>query len=581
MNDIASVMQLIKRRVRPLLPFGWIGLGVMIAAPTVAQDENFSADESCRVFMDPGSADFDISEVPQPAEDVAFPDDAVIGEIIFTRYPIFNENDPRENNILFRAANFLHIDTRPHVLASQLLFEEGDPVNRRQLEESARLLRDTEYLYDARVWPYRICGNRVDVEVVTREVWTLSGGVSFSRSGGNDETKLSIADSNFLGYGKTFSLTSNSSSDRDGIEFNYDDPNVLGSRHTLKLFYADNDDGYHNVLEAERPFYSLDARYAWGVHYSEHEREDDVYERGDEIAAYQNNQRQSEVFFGVSEGWREGVSKRWWFGVHASKEEYSELLSEPAPPDLPQSRETNYPFLRYDFIEEDFIQVSNLNQMHRIEDFNLGRSWSGRLGIADSVFGSDRDRFVYGFNLRNAWQVNDNTLSQLQASLEGFWLYSDNKTESMIWEANWRWYNGVGRKHGTYLALDVRLGRNLWLPEELMLGAEEQLRGYPDRYQRGNRSVVFTAEHRYYTDIHLWRLLRIGGAVFFDVGRAWEPGDEISGATGVLADVGFGLRLASSRAQTRRIIHIDVAFPLQRHSDVDSVQVLLTTKQSF
>lgn len=557
--------------------------GVTFACPATAQDDDSLEDnpEDCQVFVDPGTADFDISSVPQPAEDVEFPEDAVIGEIIFTRYPIFNENDPKENNILFRTANFLHIDTRPHVLASQLLFKEGDPVNRRQLEESARLLRDSDYLYDARVWPYRVCGKRVDVEVVTREVWTLSGGASFSRSGGNDESELSISDSNFLGYGKTFSLSATRSRDRDGVEFRYDDPNVLGSRNTLKLFYADNDDGYDNVVEVERPFYSLDARYAWGFHYLEHERIDDVYERGEEVAAYQFDRRQSEIFFGFSEGWNEGISKRWWFGVHADKQAYAEVASEPAPAELPPARKLNYPFLRYDFIEEDFIQVSNLNQMHRIEDFNLGRSWSLRLGLSDTVFGSDGDRLVYGLTLRNAWQLNEKTLSQLETQINGYWRYKDNQSESVIWETNWRWYNGVGRRSGTYLALDVRVGKNLTIAEELMLGAEEQLRGYPDRYQKGSRSVAFTAEHRYYTDIHLWRLLRVGGAVFFDVGRAWTPGDEMSGATGVLADVGFGLRLASSRAQTKRIIHIDVAFPLQRQSDVDGVQVLLTTKQSF
>lgn len=581
MIDIASVICSANRGLRRAFALLVLGPSLALAPLCIAQDADREVADNCQVFVAPGSANFDISEVPQPAEGVEFPADAVIGEIVFTRYPIFNEDDPEENNILFRTANFLHINTRPQVLASQLLFEEGDPVNRRQLEESARLLRDSDYLYDARVWPYRVCGNRVDVEVVTREVWTLSGGISFSRSGGNDESELSIADSNFLGYGKTFSLTSTSSSDRDGIEFMYDDPNVLGSRHTLKLFYADNDDGYHNVIEAELPFYALDARYAWGLHYSEHERIDDVYERGEEVAAYGYDQRQSEFFFGISDGWRDGISRRWWFGVHTDKQDYYTVASEPAPVELPPARRVNYPFLRYDFIEENFIQVSNLNQMHRIEDFNLGSSWSWRLGVADSIFDSDADRLVYGLDIRKAWQINEQTLSQLKTSLAGYWRYDDNQSESVTWEANWRWYNGVGKRHGTYLALDMRLGRNLTIAEELMLGAEEQLRGYPDRYQKGNRSVVFTAEQRYYTDIHLWRLLRIGGAVFFDVGRAWTPGDELSGATGVLADVGFGLRLASSRAQTRRIIHIDVAFPLQRQSDVDSVQVLVTTKQSF
>ncbi|MCW8194266.1 BamA/TamA family outer membrane protein [Proteobacteria bacterium 005FR1] len=538
-------------------------------------------DPDCTMFVEPGSSDFDISAVPQPAQDVEFPKDAVIGRIIFTRYPIFNENDPEENNALFRLVDTLHIDTRESVIRDQLLFEPGDPVDKRILEESARVLRDTDYLYDARVWPYRICGNRVDVEVLTREVWTLSGGASVSREGGNDETSISISDDNFLGYGKTFSLSRTSSTDRDGIEFTYQDPNVAGSRYTLDLFYADNDDGHHTGVSGGLPFYSLDARYAGGASYESHERVDDIYERGEEIASYQVTERTNEVFFGISNGWDEGETERWWVGLRTHQENYSLAEDEPVPATLPQDREINYPFVGFEFIEESFIQVSNLNHMHRIEDFNLGRSWNWRLGLADESFGSDADRLVYRGAVRNAWQLNEHTLTQLETSLNGMWRYEEDRSEDMVWETNWRWYDGVGKQQGTYLAMDVRLGRNLPFGQELLLGSEEQLRGYPARYQKGTRSVVFTAERRFYTDWHLWRLLRVGGAVFFDVGRAWEPGDENAGPTGILADAGFGIRLASSRAQSKQILHIDFAFPFEREDDIDSMQILVTAKQSF
>lgn len=535
----------------------------------------------CTMYIEPGSSNFDISAVPQPAEDVDFPDNAKVGEIVFTRYPIFNPNDPEENNALFRLVDALHIDTRESVVQDQLLFDSGDPVDKRILNESARVLRDSDYLYDARVWPYRVCGNRVDVEVVTREVWTLSGGASVSREGGNDETSVSISDSNFLGYGKTFSLSRTSSTDRDGIEFNYQDPNVAGSRYTLDLFYADNDDGHHTELDAGLPFYSLDARYAGGISYGSHQRVDDIYERGEEVASYTTDLQTAELYFGTSNGWEDGATERWWYGVHSREENYGVAEDAAVPASLPESREINYPFIGFEFIEESFIQVSNLNHMHRIEDFNLGRSWSWRLGIADTIFGSDADRLVYRGNMRRAWKLNDSTLMQAKTSLSGMWRYNEDRSEDLVLESNWRWYDGVGRKQGTYLAMNFRFGRKLPTGQELLLGSEEQLRGYPARYQKGTRSFVFTAERRYYTDWHLWRLLRVGGAVFFDVGRAWEPGDENSGSSGVLADAGFGIRLASSRAQSKQIVHIDFAFPFQREDDIDSMQVLVTAKQSF
>lgn len=559
-----------------LLVWSWIPL-----AHGQEQEPDQENGADCTLYMVPGTADFDISSVPQPARNVQFPEDAYVGNIVYTSYPIFNANDPEENNALFQLVDVLHIDTRPQVIRHQLLFRPGDPVNQRLLNETARVLRDSDYLYDARVWPYRICGSKVDVEVVTREVWTLSGGVSLSRSGGSDETEISISDSNFLGYGKTFSLSRTSSTDRDGVEFAYSDPNVLGSRHTLDLFYADNDDGFFSLLEAQRPFYSLDARYAWGLSYQSREQVDDLYEQGEEVASFETSVNQNEIFFGTSEGWQGGVTERWWFGLHAQSESYSMAEGEPAPEEFPEDREFNYPFVGFNYIEENFIEVSNLNQMHRIEDFNLGRSWGWRLGVADTAFGSNADRLVYDASLRNAWKLNGSTLMQLETTLNGMWRYSDDQSEDVTVEGNWRWYDGVGKQQGTYLALDVRYARNLPKNEQLLLGSEEQLRGYPARYQNGTRSFVFTAERRFYTDWHLWRLLRIGGAVFFDVGRAWEPGDENSNATGLLADAGFGLRLASSRAQSNRVLHIDFAFPFEKENDIDSFQVLVTARQSF
>lgn len=98
--------------------------------------------------------------------------DKVIGQIIFSRYNVFNMDDPDEVNWLYKLANRFNAVTWESVVRSQLLISEGASFNPIQLAESERLLRDLDFLYDARVVPYRVCGNVVDVEVVTRDIWT-------------------------------------------------------------------------------------------------------------------------------------------------------------------------------------------------------------------------------------------------------------------------------------------------------------------------------------------------------------------------------------------------------------------------
>ena len=44
---------------------------------------------------------------------------------------------------------------------------------------------------------------------------------------------------------------------------------------------------------------------------------------------------------------------------------------------------------------------------------------------------------------------------------------------------------------------------------------------------------------------------------------------------------GVGIRLASSKSDIGRIVHLDLAFPFDKHEDVDDVQFLVTIRNTF
>jgi hemolysin activation/secretion protein len=115
----------------------------------------------------------------------------------------------------------------------------------------------------------------------------------------------------------------------------------------------------------------------------------------------------------------------------------------------------------------------------------------------------------------------------------------------------------------------------------MQLGGDSGLRGYPLRYQTGTSRALLTLEQRLYTEWFPWRLFYVGGAVFFDVGRTWGRGAVGEESRGLLKDVGIGLRLGNARGAFGSVLHFDVAFPLDRTPDIDSVQFLVGTKQSF
>ncbi len=74
---------------------------------------------------------------------------AVIGEIHVIVGDIFDPSIPAEDKWLYRTANKLHINTRQPVIRNQLLFKTGEPYVQRVVQETERILRANDYLYDA------------------------------------------------------------------------------------------------------------------------------------------------------------------------------------------------------------------------------------------------------------------------------------------------------------------------------------------------------------------------------------------------------------------------------------------------
>ena len=193
-------------------------------------------------------------EVPRPAD---VPSDrvmeaagAVVGKIDIEIKNIFDESDPRENTGLYRLANHLHLRTKHKAIQAQLLFKSGEPYSGRLLAETERNLRLLLYVYDAHVIPVHFADGKVDVKVVTKDVWTLSPGISFGRAGGTNATSYNLQDTNFLGWGKTVEVARTSNVDRTSKIIEYSDPNVMWSKWTAALAYVDSSDGHQRSLLA-------------------------------------------------------------------------------------------------------------------------------------------------------------------------------------------------------------------------------------------------------------------------------------------------------------------------------------------
>jgi hemolysin activation/secretion protein len=157
----------------------------------------------------------------------------------------------------------------------------------------------------------------------------------------------------------------------------------------------------------------------------------------------------------------------------------------------------------------------------------------------------------------------------------------DGSVAGGLLDAEARYYFRQSSRRLFFMNLSTEAGSNLDQDQQVLLGGDSGLRGYPLRYQAGEGRWLFTAEQRFFSNWYPFQLFNVGGAVFYDMGATWGRDPLGTRSQGLLKDVGFGLRLGNSRSALGNILHIDVAFPLDGDSSIKNVQFLVETKRRF
>ncbi|HEX4954828.1 MAG TPA: BamA/TamA family outer membrane protein [Thermoanaerobaculia bacterium] len=520
---------------------------------------------------------------PVPAPEVMVAEGATIGHVAVAIGDVFDPNKEGENRRLYRLVNRLHYNTRPSVVENLLLFRTGDRYDPRLLAESERLLRAQRYFYDATVVPVSYCDGVVDVAVEARDVWTLFISASYTRSGGKSRTEFELQDANFLGTGKDIAIANRSDVDRSGWVAWYRDKNLLGSRARLELWYGDNDDGSFQVFDVNRPFYSLDSRWAGGLRIRTDDRFDRFYRLGKITDRFRHEQDFIEGFYGYSPGLRNRRSLRLFVGATYLDDIFSKAAEGEPVFRVPDSRKLVYPWVGFEWVEDDFRTTHNLDQISRTEDVYFGLRVTGRAGWSAESLGADEDLGIFSFTAENGGEFGEKAIGFITGSASWRWNWESGEAENLIVDAQARYYRKTFGRHVFVATAWGTWSDNLDFDRQILLGGDNGLRGYPLRYQSGSRRFLISLEQRFYTDWHVLKLVHVGGAVFADVGRAWYPDDPSRnpGADEVLRDIGVGLRLGSSRSGRGTLVHFDIAFPFDGDPSIDDIQWLVTTKESF
>jgi hypothetical protein len=486
---------------------------------------------------------------------------AVIGEITLLKADVFDLSNPEEDRWLFRQANRFHIDTRDTTISKHLLFKPGDIISKRLLDESERILRNKKYIYDADIKAQPGADGKVDVVVHTRDIWSLAPELSISRSGGETRTRIGLEETNLLGRGQALRIVRDNDIERSENTIEFSDSHLGRSWVSALLRFSENSDGNSHLVSAARPFYALDTRWSAGGSVLGDDRRTPLYSFGEEAAEFRHQRDYVSLYGGWSRGLRDGRVWRWTAGIVHDKNRFSEVQNPTLPQAIPENRELLYPFLGFERIEDDYVTTSNRDQIGKTEDFRMGLRVFGSLGWSDETFGS-----------------LEKTALLLSAIGDGR-LESGHLRNAKV-TINGRYYRRQSDKFLFFALLDGTAGHALDLDNSVEIGGKSGLRGYPLRYQVGDSRLLATIEQRYFTDWYPFRFARVGAAVFADAGRVWGPNPLGPDNRGWVADVGIGLRFALTRV-SERVVHLDLAFPLNGDDSIDSVQFLLEARKTF
>ncbi|MDA1075416.1 MAG: BamA/TamA family outer membrane protein [Proteobacteria bacterium] len=566
------------------LTFAGMYLRILVAAVVLCCGAPLSlaADAVCDLLNTHISSDLTVYEFDTATDVAPLAGSYQLGTVTIVRQNIFQSEERWYEGL----ANRFHVVTRDHVLASILPFTKGDTVDQRLLDEAERILRAKPYLFDARIITRQICGDRLDLDVVVRDVWTLNPRISLSRSGGENQTSLGIGDINLLGFGKRVDVGYRKNEDRSGFSMTFEDPNIANTRWTGHAIFSDNDDGDFYRFGLERPFYALDAHTAGGGRAEQFERIEPLYFLGERLDEFGAESRSASVYAGFSNGIIGTVVNRWVAGLRYQQEQFDYMPGYAY--ERAEDRKYVYPFVGYERIKTVYVKRENLDRIKTLEDVNLGSRLNLTLGWSAEQFGGKGDHLVADGSYSKTAIISDRQIVSVNAWLDGFYDLDTHDFENLYASAVLSYHFNQRERLSFFARASYTYADGLTPDQQLLLGGLEGLRGYPNRYQAGDRRFLVTLEQRYYSDIYPFQMFRLGAALFADIGRAWfvddrpewHPGGS-DDPFGVLTDVGIGLRMESTRTRRDRVLHFDVAFPLNDGPGVRSVEVTITAKSSL
>ncbi|WP_133408225.1 ShlB/FhaC/HecB family hemolysin secretion/activation protein [Parashewanella tropica] len=503
-----------------------------------------------------------------------------VDKIVIINHSIFDQS--KKNTIRFHDwANRLHTNTRKSVIRNHLTFKTGDTINPDDLYEAQRILRSQRYLRDAEVYIADLQpgessnGNGRTIIVETWDNWTLLPTAGFNRTEEGNKLSLGLKDDNFLGYGIRTRLKYKQDPKRDGYLANISAPVNWVDHGNASLNYEKNSDGHIFGFSFDKPFYSKRTKTAFSLSHSDFILIDEIELNGEVDNSFTHHSHFYKGEFGWLYNRNDNNLSRITLGFTESEEHFHSLMKK----EVPKERLYSYPWVKYEYLSEDFREFRNVHLINQDEDINLGWNHNIQLGAElNDTRTKGKPGYHLNFNTSKGYTYDGNLWL---FNMQGSGTFETSQDDFYRVDVTGEYYNLAHPKWVLFSRIKFTFSEHLPLDMLNSLGDDTGLRGYPDQYQHGDKSWLITGEIRHIPNVNLFQLAELALVGFADVGHTFGSGTFDNENRKTLASVGVGLRIYASKSSNGSVAHIDLAYPITSGIAIDGAEIRFALKKSF
>jgi outer membrane protein assembly factor BamA len=464
-------------------------------------------------------------------------------------FPIIDQSP----EFIYKATNKFHSVTKMKVIQRELLFHAGDFLDLELIEESERILRKMDLFETVSIKVDTIAEDSVDILVSTIDQWSIIPALVIESGGGLVGIGGSIEEFNFLGMGKGLYFEGYHENDV-GISWTieYTDPQVFGTRLEAYSLVTWGPIAQGIFLGIERPFFSSDTKWSYGIDYKYLDEYIRLFDSGKEISRidYHKNGIYLEGAYSFGKRYRK---KRLKLMYRYVEKYYSPVEDQTFTP-LPDDEVVSATSIGFSNEKLAFTKDTHIDNFRFTEDFTMGYRTSITAGLAGFPIPVGVKRFEYDISHRHRFRFSPDLLLFLYGS------YESQVTRNTILEFSARNYWQTSTWHTLAFNMEADFGQDLEPHIQFTLGGENGLRGYKAREFSGDKRFLMNLESRLFTN---WEILTvaIGTVAFIDAGHAWKRNESID-FTQLNYSAGVGLRLGMTKIPGSTVMRIDFGWPL-------------------